>query len=62
MAGSVSLSLQSAYQEYVGCKIHRLWEDIFKSIYNNLDAMVIDNGQQRTQEQDIMKLIKDFNK
>lgn len=61
MAGSVSLSLQSAYHEYVGCKIHRLWEDIFKSIYNNLDSMVIDNGQPRTQEQEIMKLIKDFN-
>lgn len=48
MAGSVSLSLQSAYHDYVSCKIHRLWEDIFKSIYNNLDTMVIDNGQQRT--------------
>jgi hypothetical protein len=60
MEGSVSLSLQTAYQEYVGCRIHRLWEDIFKSIYNNLDTMVIDNGQPRTQEHEIMKLIKDF--
>lgn len=61
MAGTVSLSLQSAYHDYVACKIHRLWEDIFNSIYNNLDTMVIDNGQPRTQEQEIMKLIKDYN-